>query len=64
MYGVFVSVVGESLDGILNVMSINMSNLSQMLSSNIQGRNIHSSCMFGITYSLANVNMSVYYEAV
>lgn len=62
IYVIFVGVVEEFLNSILGVMTLQSTNLSNTLLSNIQRRNIYSSCLFSITNLLADINLSVYYE--
>jgi hypothetical protein len=62
LYGIFVSVTGEFLDSIISVMSMDMSNLSEMLSKNIQRRNIYSHNLLGATHNVVDANMSIYNE--
>lgn len=62
IYTIGVGIVEEFLNSILNVMSIQPTNLSESLLNNIQRRDIYSSSLFGIINLLVTSNMSVYYE--
>ena len=62
IYAIGIGIVEEFLNSILNVMSVQPTNLSDALLSNIQRRNFYSSCLFGTSDLLAITNMSIYYE--
>lgn len=62
IYGIGVAILREFLDSILNVISLESTNLAEALLNNIQRRNLYSSCLFSIADLLACTNMSIYYE--
>lgn len=62
IYAIGIGIVEEFLNSILNVMSVQPTNLSDALLNNIQRRNFYGSCLFSITNMLVTFNMPIYYE--
>ena len=62
IYSIGVSIVGEFLNSILNVMTVGETNLAVALSNNIQRRNFYSNCLLSFTHLLVIINMSVHNE--
>ena len=62
IYSIGVSIVGEFLNSILNVMTVGETYLAVALSNNIQRRNFYSNCLLSFTHLLVIINMSVHNE--